>query len=104
MGSKINVAVRGMSSSDVPSVFKTKVLQAQFDIISQMTEADTKYVIKWNYDLNGGELTVPQGCILDFDGGQLSNGTINWNNTKVLNRYKYVILSDIIETGDKIEL
>ena len=104
MSNKINVAVRGMSMSDAPSVFKTKVLKAQFSIFDQMTEADTKYVIKWNFDLEGGELTVPLGCILDFDGGQISNGTIHWNDTKILNSYKYAILVDITEDGDKIEL
>ena len=104
MGSKINVTVRGISMSDAPSVFKTKVLKSQISLSDQITDVDTKYVIKWNYDLNGGELTVPQRCILDFDGGQLQNGTIHWSDTKVLNRYRYAILVDVTEDGDKIEL
>jgi len=104
MSNKINVAVRGMSMSDAPSVFKTKVLKSQISLSDQITDIDTKYVIKWNFDLDGGELTIPQSCILDFDGGQISNGTIHWNDTKVLNRYRYVILVDVTEDGDKIEL
>ena len=104
MGSKINVAVRGISMSDATSVFKTKVLKAQISLSDQITAADTKYVIKWNFDMHGEELTIPNNCILDFDGGQLLNGTIHWNDTKVLNRYRYAILVDVTEDGDKIEL
>ena len=104
MGNQINVIVTGLKPQSVPCVFRTVVLKSNMNIFSQMTEISTKYVIKWNYDLEGNTLTVPIGCILDFDGGQLQNGSIQWSETKVFNPYKYEILKNITESGEKIEL
>lgn len=42
------------------------------------------YKITQDIDLNGGTLTIPSGCTLDFQGGTISNGTIIGN---VLNDY-----------------
>ena len=104
MSTTINVTVKGLDASTIQSVFKTVVLKSDLDLIPQMQQNFTKYVIKWNYDLKGGTLNVPIGCIFVFDGGQLSNGNIHWNNTKVLNQFRYEILKNITESGDKIEL
>lgn len=43
------------------------------------------YKITKDVDLQGGTLKIPNGCILDFQGGQFSNGTIIGANTKCLN-------------------
>ena len=100
----INVTVQGLRTADIPAIFKTVVLKSNIGFAEQLTQEYTKYVIKWNYDLSGGSIDVPAYCIFDFDGGQLQHGTINWNNTKVLNLYQYEILHDITETGNKIIL
>lgn len=42
---------------------------------------NTIYHIQYDYDLQGAEITVPDGCVLQFEGGNLSNGTIIGNNT-----------------------
>lgn len=42
------------------------------------------YKITQDIDLNGGTLTIPSGCTLDFQGGTISNGTINGD---ILNDY-----------------
>lgn len=104
MSTRIDVTVSGLRSSSIPCVFRTVVLKSNEDIFSQMQQTDTKYVIKWNYNLEGNTLSLPVRCIVEFDGGQLSNGTIHWNNTKVLDLYKYEYLHNITETGDKILL
>lgn len=96
--------VRGLSSSEGPAVFKTKILNHSISFSEQVLEENIKYVIKWNFDLDGGTVSIPAGCILDFDGGSLANGTVEWNETKVLNRYRYQVLDNITETGEKIEL
>ena len=44
-------------------------------------KTNTRYIIQYDYDLNGEEITIPEGCVLQFEGGSLSNGTINGNNT-----------------------
>ena len=104
MANQINVTVSGLNPSTIPSVYKTVVLKSNSDIFSQVNQEYTKYVIKWNYNLQGNTLNIPNGCIFDFDGGQLSNGKIHWNNTKVLNLYQYDILKNITESGNKIIL
>lgn len=39
------------------------------------------YKITKDIDLDGGTLTIPEGCTLDFQGGLLTNGTIILQNT-----------------------
>lgn len=41
------------------------------------------YKITKDIDLEGGTLTIPEGCTLDFQGGSLANGTVVGNNTKI---------------------
>ena len=48
---------------------------------AMMNTANTIYKIQYDYDLNGQTITVPVGCVLKFDGGSLSNGTINFGST-----------------------
>lgn len=42
------------------------------------------YEIRYDFDLNGEEVTIPEGCVLDFQGGKIVNGTINLDFTKIL--------------------
>ena len=42
------------------------------------------YVITNDVDLGHGVLTIPSGCILDFQGGKITNGVLLLNGTKVL--------------------
>lgn len=101
----INVIVGGRSQSvAAPCEFSTVILKSHISPIDQMTQENTKYVIRWNYDLEGQSLAIPTGCILEFDGGKLMNGTIEWNNAKVVNRYAYNILENIEEQGNKVLL
>lgn len=53
-----------------------------------MSEANTIYVIQYDYDINGKNIEVPSNCVLYFDGGKIysSKGTvadcfIKYNNT-----------------------
>ena len=48
-----------------------------------INKTNTIYEIRYDFDLNGEEITIPEGCILDFQGGILNNGTIILNNTKI---------------------
>ena len=43
---------------------------------SMINQPNTIYIIQYDYDLNGAEITIPTNCELKFDGGSLSNGTI----------------------------
>ena len=80
----INLQVSGPQQP--ASTYKTKVLKGQVPFATQVTEPNTKYVIKHNFVLNG-DVTIPENCILEFDGGSLSNGEIIGNNTSIIAPY-----------------
>lgn len=44
---------------------------------SMITEANTIYEIRYDYDLLGQEITIPEGCTLKFNGGSFKNGILN---------------------------
>lgn len=51
---------------------------------AMMNTANTIYHIQYDYDLNGQTITMPAGCVLEFDGGSLANGIIVGNNTGII--------------------
>lgn len=50
---------------------------------SMISEANTIYEIRYDYDLLENEITIPEGCTLKFDGGSIKNGTLNLNGTLI---------------------
>lgn len=44
---------------------------------------NTKFVVKYDFDLSGETIIMPQGCILKFKGGSIRNGHIVFDNTKL---------------------
>ena len=89
---KVNVEVNG--SGDLPSTlstYTTRILKPNIvggkNILTQamISSKNTKYVIKWNFDLDSKTITVPKKCVLEFDGGSLKNGTIIGQDTFVNN-------------------
>ena len=81
-----NVNVNVSGPVQPTSTYKTKVLKGNHSFASQVTESNMKYVIKYDFDLGGETVTIPANCILEFDGGSISNGTI-------------INLSDIANSG-----
>ena len=51
---------------------------------AMLNASNTEYIVQYDYDLNGAEITVPENCVLKFEGGSLSNGTVISNMTKVV--------------------
>lgn len=85
----INMSVCDSNINMLPMLqtYTTKVLKPNLhcckNILTQrmMNCPSHKYVIKWDFDLCGKTITVPEGCILEFDGGTLKNGTIIGQDT-----------------------
>lgn len=50
-----------------------------------INKSNTIYEIRYDFDLNGAEITIPEGCVLDFQGGIISNGKINFNGCIIKN-------------------
>ena len=57
--------------------------QSSFDNNDGDRSVNTRFVIQYDYDLNGSAITIPNGCVLDFQGGSLRNGTIIGNETQI---------------------
>lgn len=81
----VNVNVGGPTKPSC--TYKTKVLKGNLPFAAQVSDEATKYVIKFDFDLGGGSVTIPEGCLLEFDGGSLSNGTVVLNGCAVLPTY-----------------
>lgn len=92
VASNIKTAICGCGKNTIPtSIYKTKILKPNnrcgYNILTQcmLDEENTKYIIKYDYTLLGEKITVPENCILEFDGGSLKNGTIVGQDTFVIN-------------------
>lgn len=95
-----NVNVNVSGPVQPTSTYKTKVLKGNHSFASQVTEANMKYVIKYDFDLNGQNVEIPEGCILEFDGGSISNGTLTGNNTILIyNQELDIIFKNVTREG-----
>lgn len=57
------------------------ILRKNKTFAEQVTEEDTIYEVRYDFDLDGGDVVVPDGCILRFVGGSVSNGTLTGSDT-----------------------
>lgn len=60
---------------------------------------NTIYIIQYDYDLEGKEITVPKGCVLWFQGGSLGNGTVVLDSTPILGAFEYSDLGTVTLKG-----
>ena len=52
------------------------ILRKDKTFAEQVTQANTIYEIRYDFDLNGEEIQIKEGCVLSFVGGSLSNGVL----------------------------
>ena len=60
---------------EIYTSYKNIITQKDFD------KQSTKYIIKYDFDLNGKTINIPEDCTLVFNGGKLKNGIIKLNKT-----------------------
>ena len=41
-----------------------------------INKSNTIYEIRYDFDLGGEEITIPEGCVLEFNGGNFNNGVL----------------------------
>lgn len=51
---------------------------------SMINKENTRYIIQYDYSLDNSTITVPDNCILEFQGGSLSKGTLEGSNTYIV--------------------
>ena len=59
------------------------ILRKNKTFAEQVTQTNTIYEIRYEFDLGGEEVTIPENCVLKFEGGKLSNGTIMGQETSI---------------------
>ena len=93
------IIVVSLLFASVGFAFSSVVVLAKDKTLSrQITQANTIYEVCFEFDLKGETLNIPEGCILDFKKGSLSNGRIRGNNT-LIKGYEYAIFSNISIEG-----
>lgn len=77
-------------------VCNTETKEAK-NILTQdmINEPNTVYEIRYDFDLNGETINIPEGCTLKFEGGSLSNSTLNGNNTEIISVYTKKIFDNL---------
>lgn len=76
----------------------TTITRKNLLVQSMLSKANSIYIIQYAYDLNGGTVTIPENCVLKFEGGSISNGTIVGADT-ILVYYQGNILEDVVTEG-----
>lgn len=75
------------------SVTKNVLYQDMF------TQSNTVYEIRYDFDLNGQEITIPENCVLKFEGGSIGNGSIKGNNTFIKNSNEFIFKTNLNYKG-----
>ena len=71
--------------SGLGRVYLRKNIVDDKNVLTQdmINKENTKYIIQYDYDLNGETITIPINCILELQCGSISNGIIVCNNTVI---------------------
>ena len=80
------------------SKYDTVVLKPNDNIISVLKSSNKRYIIGYDYDLKGKEISIGNNSILVFEGGSFSNGKLKGNQT-IIEAGLEVIFSNIENTG-----
>lgn len=64
-----------------------------------INKPNTIYVIQYDYCLADQTIEIPENCVLQFDGGSLSNGTIIGATTYILAKLQQIFNKNIILDG-----
>ena len=62
-----------------------------------INKPNTRYIIQYDFNLNEQEITIPESCILDFQGGSLSNGKLvsDYYNTYIISKTLNIFYSTL---------
>lgn len=64
---------------------------------NMINQPNTIYEIRYDYTLDNKKITIPEGCILKFKGGSLSNGTVYGNSTKIINSINTIFFNIVLK-------
>lgn len=71
-------------NTTTPNGYGYKILRSGDTLASEMDGlVNTVFSIRYDFDLDGATLTLPENSILRFDGGSFKNGTLTGNKTVI---------------------
>lgn len=80
-------------------ILRKNIVQGKNVLTQEMiNKPNTIYEIRYDFDLNDATINIPENCTLDFQGGSIKNGTLNFNYT-LINAPLYHIFYNIITKG-----
>lgn len=90
--------------SGLGRVYLRKNIISNKNVLTQAMLADenTIYIIQYDYDLNEAEITIPNNCILKFDGGSLNNGKIIGQRT-IIDAELFKVFGEDLELGGSFD-
>lgn len=59
------------------------ILRKDKTFAEQVTQANTIYEIRYDFNLGGTEVVIPEGCTLKFNGGSISGNNVTFNNAYI---------------------
>lgn len=71
------------------------ILRKNKPFAEQLTQTNTIYEIRYDFDLEGETVAIPSGCVLKFDGGALGNGVLLGSSTKLVAPTKIIFNPNI---------
>lgn len=71
--------------SGLGRVYLRKNMVGGTNVLTQdmLSAENTIYIIQYDYDLQGEEITMPANCVLQFEGGKIINGTLIGQSTRI---------------------
>lgn len=78
-----------------------KNIQSNKNVLTQsmINMPNNVYNIRYDFDLNGATINLPENSILKFEGGSINRGTINGNNTKIVGPLTQIFKNNITISG-----
>ena len=83
--------------SGLGKVYLPKNIMNGKNVLTQnmIAKPNTIYIIQYDYDLRSAKITIPEGCVLDFQGGSFNNGIIVGNDGKIKADSRNVIFHNV---------
>ena len=82
-----------MYNTGVKVIVEDTTIIEERNVITQedINKVSTVYEIRYNSDLDGKTITIPNNCVLYFTSGKFYNGSINMDNTIISTLYEDVL-------------
>lgn len=78
-----NSLLKIKNRNNVYSEYAYVILRKNKSFAEQVTDSNTIYEIRYDFDLDDEAVTIPSDCVLKFEGGVIRNGSVVFDNTLV---------------------